>query len=223
MHILAWIASHLSDEPFRAGNALSVGKITASFDPTILGAGRRAAVGSPPVVTLPDKRHDQGVPETIIVRRGVSWNADFDFGLGYVQPESSMQPIPPGEHHTVIGVGFRLYLRMMDAMHSWCDEHTVQAAFQGNGQAQIAVVEKGMGLKHEFVSGEDHEGHADHADLEDADGGSRLNRIASEYQASGQAVAARFMRATPSGLPTTTIPSPGSSTSVARGEVICLP
>ena len=80
------------------------------------------AVWPAPVVALFAKRHQQGIPATVVLRQGIARNSDDHLVLRDIHAQRAMEPVPPGKYRAEVRVVFPLDLRVVDAVHSRSDE-----------------------------------------------------------------------------------------------------
>ena len=102
-----------------------VGEPRGIFVREIVLADNRRAVRPAPVVPLFSERHQQGVPEVIVLVQGVSRNSDDHLVLRDIDTQRAMQTVPPWKDGAEIGVVLPLHLGMVDAMHARSNEHFI--------------------------------------------------------------------------------------------------
>ena len=96
-----------------------------------------------------------------------------------------MQPIPESKDDGVVGISFAVDEGMMVAVHARGDEYFVQAAFEGQGQAEITVVEDGAALEDDGVGGEGLRFNAEKRYLHGTEGGGVKNLYEVEAEGGG--------------------------------------
>jgi hypothetical protein len=135
------------------------------------GAQGGLAAGPAPVGALGGEGQGQEGEDPVIGGAEVAGDADDDVALADVEFEAAVEAIPPGKDHRIIGVGLGADNGVMHPVHAGGDEDAVEAAFPGQGQAQIAVVEHGAAVEHQFIDqvGEGQDTDEDH--LEEAEDG----------------------------------------------------
>ena len=141
------------------------------FSEIALNSLRLGAVGFSPIIALFGERHQEGLPESVVFRRRVPRDANFDFVLRNVQSKCSVQAVPPWENDSIVGICLMPHLRMVNSMHTGGDQNLVQQAFQADRQAQVAMVKEGLGLEDQFIREEGGQGSADQAHLRDSKAG----------------------------------------------------
>ena len=112
------------------------------------------AVWPAPVVALFAKRHQQGIPATVVLRQGIARNSDDHLVLRDIHAQRAMEPVPPGKYRAEVRVVFPLDLRVVDAVHSRSDEHLIEQAFGTERKPDVAVVKEHLNLKNELIDGE---------------------------------------------------------------------
>ncbi len=138
-----------------------------------------------PVVPLGAEGSEQGVPKSIVLRRAVARYADDQLLRGRLQPQGAVEPVPEGEDHRVVGVGFRPNLGMMDAVQARGDEDEAERPLQFLGEPEVCVLEEGAGLEDQLVGEELLQAHADEQHLNDPEDRGKRHLHEMEAEAGG--------------------------------------
>src|SRR4029077_16673811 len=92
-----------------------------------------------PVVALFAERHQQGIPEAVVLRQGIARNSDDHLVLRDVHPQRSVESVPPGKYGAEVRVVLSLDLRVVDTVHARSDEHLIEQAFGTERKPNVAV------------------------------------------------------------------------------------
>jgi hypothetical protein len=127
------------------------------------------AIGMAPVVALFEERHEQGIPETVVLGQSITRNSDDHRVLRDIDAQSAMEPVPPRKYSAEIRVVLPLDLRVVNAVHARGDEHLIEQAFKTERESDVAVVKEHLKLKNYLINGKCRCRRANESYLQDAE------------------------------------------------------
>ena len=79
-------------------------------------------------------------------------HTNVDVFLRHIKPEGAMQAVPKIKDYRIVAVGLVFHYRMMNAMHTRCNQEVCQLMIGLPGQAQVAVMKIIGQLKADLVN-----------------------------------------------------------------------